>query len=217
MLAYCWPRVADTGTTLRQHWINNSNLLGTCSYKYMILMIIKPMVVVLYTLVKCVINEMRALESIQRTGTRYILHYPDVKYSKRCTTPNLLPLSFWRDCADLIFFFKCLHELYAVQLDDFLDTNLHDKSLRSTSANCIFRPRLSKTTSFRQSYFNRVVPLWYNLPQDIRSSESLYVFKSRLYCYFDNLLCDFDVNNKCSWSGTCKYYTCMCNLPFFAR
>ena len=119
---------------------------------------------------------MQALESIQRAATRYILHYPDVKYSERCTTLNLLPLSFRRDCADLFFFFKCLHGLYAVQLEDFLDTNLHDKSHRSTSANCIFRPRLSKTTSFRQLYFNRAVPLRNNLPQDMRSSESLYVF-----------------------------------------
>ena len=160
---------------------------------------------------------MQALESIQRAATRYILHSPDVKYNERCTTLNLLPLSFRRDCADLIFFLECLHGLYAVQLNDFLDTNLHDKSLRSTSANCIFHPWLSKTTSFRQSYFNRGVPLWNNLPQDIRSSESLYVFKSRLHCYFNNILCDFDVNNKCSWSGTCKCYTCMCNRPFFAR
>ena len=134
--------------------------------------------------------------------------------SERCITLNLPPLSFRRDCADLIFFFKCLHGLYAVQLEDFLDTNLHDKSLRSTSANCIFRPRFSKTTSFRQSYFNRVVP---QLCQNIRSSESLDVFKSRLHCYFNNLSCDFDVNNKCSWSGTCKCYTCMCNRQLFAR
>ena len=49
-------------------------------------------------------NEMHALESIQRAATRYILHYPDVKYSERCTTLNLLPLSFRRYCADLIFF-----------------------------------------------------------------------------------------------------------------
>ena len=126
-------------------------------------------------------------------------------------------LSFRRDCADLPFFFNCLHGLCAVELDDFLDTNLLDKSLRSTSANCIFRPRPSKTTSFRQSFFNRVVPPWNYLPQVIRSTESLYVFKSRLHCYFINLLCDFDVNNICSWSGTCKCYTCMCNRPLLAR
>ena len=94
-------------------------------------------------------NEMQALESIQRAATRYILHYPDVKCSERCTTLNLLPLSFRRDCADLIFFFKCVHGLYAVQLEDFLDTILHDKYLRSTSANCIFLPRLSKNNAFQ--------------------------------------------------------------------
>ena len=64
-------------------------------------------------------NEMQALEFIQRAATRYILQYPDVEYSERCTTLNLLPLSFRRDCADLIFFFKYSHGLYAVQLEDF--------------------------------------------------------------------------------------------------
>ena len=83
-------------------------------------------------------NEMQALGSIQRAATRYILPYTKVKYSERCTTLNLLPLAFRRDCADLIFFYKCLHGLYAVQLEGSLDTNLHHKSLRSTSANASF-------------------------------------------------------------------------------
>ena len=83
-------------------------------------------------------NDMPKVASSSKLSLFAILSYPDVKYSEGCTIFNLLPLSFRRDWADLIFNFQCLHGLYAVQLEDFLDTNLHDKSLRSTSANCFF-------------------------------------------------------------------------------
>ena len=94
--------------------------------------ILGPMLFLFY------INDMPKVASSSKLSLFAILSYPDVKYSERCTILNLLPLSFRRDWADLIFYFKCLHGLYTVQLEDFLDTNLHDKSFRSTSANCIF-------------------------------------------------------------------------------
>ena len=62
---------------------------------------------------------MQALLSIQRASTHHILQYRDVNYSEGCTTLNLLQLSFRRDCADLVFYFKCLDGLYAVQLQYF--------------------------------------------------------------------------------------------------
>ena len=84
------------------------------------------------------INDMPKVASSGKLNLFAILSYPDVKYSERCTILNLLPLSFRRDWADLIFYFKCLHGLYASQLEDFLDTNLRDKSLCLTSTNCLF-------------------------------------------------------------------------------
>ena len=94
--------------------------------------ILAPMLFLLF------INDMPKVASSSKLSLFAILSYPEVKYSEGCTIFNLLPPSFRRDWADLIFNFKCLHGLYAVQLEDFLDTNLHDKSLRSTSANCFF-------------------------------------------------------------------------------
>ena len=72
---------------------------------------------------------MQALEFIQRAATCNILNYTDVKYSERCTKLNLLPLSFRRDCADLILFYKAWIVRSTFRLF-FRHTHLHDKSLR---------------------------------------------------------------------------------------
>ena len=112
-----------------------------------------------------------------------------LKYNVRFTDLNLWPLSFRRDCADLVLFYKRLHGLYEVQLEDFIETNIHGWSLRSISVKCFFHPKRSKTTSFRQSFLNRVVHLWNTLWQNIRSNQPLYSFQSRLQCYFNNLVC----------------------------
>ena len=72
--------------------------------------ILAPMLFLLF------INDMaKVVASSSKLSLFAILSYPDVKYSEGCTILNLLPLSFRRDWADLIFNFKCLHGLYAVQ------------------------------------------------------------------------------------------------------
>ena len=71
-------------------------------------------------------NTMQTLESIQGTATRYLLYYPDFKYNERCSKLKLLPLSLSEIVQ--IFSFKCLHRLYEVQLEDFIETNMHNRN-----------------------------------------------------------------------------------------
>ena len=49
-----------------------------------------------------------------------------------------------------------------------------------------------RTSLFRDSYFNRIVLLWNNLPITTRQSSSFNVFKEKLYTYFCKLDSDFD-------------------------
>ena len=62
---------------------------------------------------------------------------------------------------------------------------------RSSSSNLNLRP--TRTSLFMDSYFNRIVLLWNNLPITTRQSSSLNVFKENLYTiYFRKLDTDFD-------------------------
>ena len=51
------------------------------------------------------------VENIQRRATRFILRNSNLCYKARLIKLKLLPLSYWLEYLDLVFFFKCLHGL----------------------------------------------------------------------------------------------------------
>ena len=61
-----------------------------------------------------------------------------------------------------------------------------------------------RTSLFRDSFYNRVVKLWNNLPIEIRKSSSISAFKSRLYKhYFLKLRNVFDTDRLSTWKTIC--------------
>jgi hypothetical protein len=76
-------------------------------------------------------------------------------------------------------------------------------STRSSSGD--LRPNLCKTSLFRNSYFNRIVFLWNNLPSDIKSSSSVAILKSKLYIFYTKKLnSTFDVHRPSTWKTVCS-------------
>ena len=63
-----------------------------------------------------------AIERVQRSATKYILDFPDMRYKERLVKLNLLPLSYPRETADITFFFKCANNLYDINISDFVIT-----------------------------------------------------------------------------------------------
>ena len=51
------------------------------------------------------------VENIQRRATCFILRNSNLCYKAHLIKLKLLPLSYWLEYLDLVFFFKCLHGL----------------------------------------------------------------------------------------------------------
>ena len=65
-------------------------------------------------------------------------------------------------------------------------------------------PQRFRTSLFRDSYFNRIVLIWNNLPLVIRQCQSYSTFKAKLYkYYYDKLDNDFDPDRPRTWKTIC--------------
>ena len=125
---------------------------------------------------------------------------------------NLLPLTYRREIADLIFFHKCVHGYYDVNLDNFVHFYRSDHNYprtRSTNDILKLKPHFCHTESFARSYFNRIVPLWNQLHSHIRSSESVSLFKSNVISFYQQKFTNcFNSDDTCTWITTCRCHNC---------
>ena len=68
------------------------------------------------------INHKLLLENAQRRATKFILDYPqDLNYKQRLVKLNLLPSSYRQDMLDVVFFFKCQHGHYNLDISHFVE------------------------------------------------------------------------------------------------
>lgn len=118
------------------------------------------------------ISNLTRIERLQRRATKYMLnmnYYNSVPYRDRLIRLNLLPVSYWHELKDLVFYFKCRTNHYNIPINDFVAPRTNVRTTRHSSA--------SDVKLFQASYFNRITKLWYNLPSSVRASPSSYQFK----------------------------------------
>ena len=137
-------------------------------------------------------RNLQLLEGVQRRATNYILRYPDQDYDGRLTKLDLLPLSYRREINDLCFFFRCKLELYELDLNHFVVFNytLPDRpNTKSSDDPLLLVPQFCKTESHKASiglflcgiFFNRIVPMWNQLPLSIRTTALTTVAQDKPY------------------------------------
>ena len=121
---------------------------------------------------------------------------------------DLLPLSYDREIKDLIFYDKCKYGLIDLDVDSF--TTIVSSSARQGSLMCL-QTSYCKTSTFKASYFNRIVHLW-NLILKLAPAcafGTLGSFKTFLYKTYKELLTTiFDPDLPCTYS---LYRTCSCH------
>ena len=149
----------------------------------------------------------KSLERVQRTMTRYICGYSRAKYNEKLLHLHLAPLSLKRDQNDVIFFWKCLHRVYNLDLTKFVSLS-HDNPRQNRSSAEIFRlnPHMFKKEAFRRSFFNRIYYFWNKLPNDVRCITETYHFINNVKnVMFFNFSLNASNDSTCSW-----HFQCIC-------
>lgn len=80
----------------------------------------------------------------------------------------------------LVLVYKALHSLAPSYLPDQLLTSTPSRTVRSSFKFCLVLPRMNLASMGSQAYSYAAPYLWNMLSQDIRNSDSLSAFKSRL-------------------------------------
>ena len=147
------------------------------------------------------------VENIRRRATRFILRNSNLcykAYKAHLIKLKLLPLSYWLEYLDLVFFFKCLHGLIDFTHEFSYYFSFLKGNTRRASPGLHLKLNACRTSSFRDFYFNRITLMWNSLPKNIKDSDTISSFKSKLKSfYFTKLLNAFDRDNFCSFKLIC--------------
>ena len=127
----------------------------------------------------------------------------EVSYNERLQTLDMLPLCYAREIQDLVFFYKALYGYVDVDINSYVSFINHDRSRQTLNPSLLLQVPLCRTTTFKNSYFNRTVHLWNSvcrtaLPNNFWTLSSFKNFLHRTYSLLRNSV--FEVDMPCTWS-----------------
>ena len=129
-------------------------------------------------------NVLSRLQRIQNTAARIVTRTP-----KACHISPVLKMLHWLPVKEriqykiLFYTYKALNDSAPPYIRDLLQQYLPTRTLRSETKHMLCVPK-SKTVTYSKRCFKIMAPvLWNSLPYDIKTSESLGVFKKRLKTY----------------------------------
>ena len=122
------------------------------------------------------------LERIQRKASKYILDLTFISsttYSDCLNQLQLLPLTFWHEYFDFIFFFKCVNGIIDLNNEILPNPGQTNKATRSTTdVNClVYETKLCNTSTCQNVFISRTIRILNSLPKQLRSNiNSLLTF-----------------------------------------
>ena len=162
------------------------------------------------------INLVSRIERVQRRATKFVLDLPfqcTETYKERLIFLDLLPISYWHEFLDLMFFYKAISGLVLVSSDVLPEQINLSRVTRSSADSSVlaFRPRKWKTSTFQRSFFIRTPRTYNTLPDELRRKDlSLTLFKSKLLQYYHDAVKNvYDINDARTWKSVCL----KCNAP----
>ena len=89
------------------------------------------------------IGLLKQVENVQRRATKLVLKLPfhcDVTYNTPLQLANLLPISYWHEFLDIVFYYKAVNNLIFIDSEALPETRQSTRSTRSSSSNAIISP-----------------------------------------------------------------------------
>ncbi len=155
------------------------------------------------------ITAIQQAERLQRRATKFVLDLPfrcNTTYEERLLQLDLIPLSYWHEYLDMIFFFKLIHGIITIDNNLLPSPTNNSRVTRSSSPTHLsFITTRCKTTTYQKSYLSRSTRLWNTLPNELTGNNiSLNGFKCGLIKYYKSALRDvYDVNDPRTWKSIC--------------
>ena len=125
------------------------------------------------------------LEKLQERALRIVFDDFSSSCEFLCERANTLPLSFYRLRFLSIEMYKCIKETNPTYLNDLFCEQTSEYQLRDSSR--LIQPKFNTFKFGFKSLRYFVANLWNVLPVDMKQSESLSIFKTRItkWCYSD--------------------------------
>uniref|UniRef100_A0A1X7TL42 Uncharacterized protein n=1 Tax=Amphimedon queenslandica TaxID=400682 RepID=A0A1X7TL42_AMPQE len=121
------------------------------------------------------IRDIISLERLQRRATKYILFDFQMDYKSRLETLELVPLMYYLERAELVFFVQLNHSDPCFNVYDYFSFTSSSKCTRSSKYKLV-HSTLSLTQA-RHTFFHRLPRLWNSLPP-VDLSISINKYKS---------------------------------------
>ncbi len=121
------------------------------------------------------INKLQVVQNAAATRSRKYDHITPILQSLHC-----LPIKFCIIYKILLLAYKALNDLAPAYLTNLLSRYNPTRSLRSQNSGLLVVPRIAKSTKGGRTFSYLAPKLWNSLPDNVRGSDTLSLFKSRL-------------------------------------
>ena len=120
-------------------------------------------------------KDITELENVQRRATKLVQSIRHLDYEDRLKKLNLFSLKQRRDRGDMIMVYKIIHGYMDIKISDMFTMNTNSKT-RGHHLKLIV-PKTAKTEIRRESFSQRTIIPWNNLPDNVTASKNVEEFK----------------------------------------
>ncbi|KAL6455951.1 hypothetical protein MHYP_G00358020 [Metynnis hypsauchen] len=136
----------------------------------------------------CTNTNLNKLQLVQNAAARLLTKTRKYDHiSPVLSSLHWLPIKFHIDYKILLLTYKALHGLAPEYLQELISYYEPSRPLRSQSAGLLIIPRIHKATAGGRAFSYKAPKLWNDLPENVRDSDSVSIFKTRLKTHFFSL------------------------------